>query len=77
MPPHLARDVTQDVVPVVELDSEHRVGERFSDLALHLDFLFFCHYEPGASATAFEALDLLDVDSLGTLVPGLFFIRHF
>ena len=34
MHPHLPGDVRQDLVPVVELDSELRVGERVGDDAL-------------------------------------------
>src|SRR5215218_5483798 len=41
--PHLARDVTQDIVPVVQLHLEHRVWEGLDDLALHLDLLFLGH----------------------------------
>jgi len=37
---HLAGDVPEDVVAVVELHAEHRVGQRFDDLALELDLLF-------------------------------------
>src|SRR5680860_1650416 len=42
VPAHLARDVPEDLVVVVELDAEHRVGEGLEDLALHLDLLLFC-----------------------------------
>src|SRR4051794_18760838 len=38
--PHLARDVAEDLVAVVELHSEHRVRERLEDLAFELDLLF-------------------------------------
>src|SRR3954462_2597424 len=34
--PHLAGDVAQDLVAVVELDAEHGVGEGLHDLALEL-----------------------------------------
>src|SRR5215211_1578258 len=47
-PPHLARNGTQDLVPVVELDLEHRVWEGLDDLALHLDLLFLGHGRRGA-----------------------------
>src|SRR6185436_4453908 len=40
---HLAGDVAEDHVIVVELHAEHRVGEGLDDLALELDFLFLCH----------------------------------
>ena len=33
----------EDLVPVVELDLEHGVGEGFDDLALHLDLLLLGH----------------------------------
>ena len=38
--PHLARDVTEDLVAVVELHPEHRVRERLHDLAFEFDLLF-------------------------------------
>src|SRR5204862_7510636 len=40
---HLARDVPEDLVLVVELDLEHRVWEGLDNLALHLDLLFLRH----------------------------------
>src|SRR3954470_12215971 len=40
---HLARDVPEDRVPVVELDAEHRVRQRLHHLALELDLLFLGH----------------------------------
>src|SRR4051794_17395141 len=43
VPPHLAGDVSEDFVPIVELDLEHRVWEGLDDLALHLDLLFLGH----------------------------------
>ena len=43
MAAHLARDVAEDLVVVVQLDAEHRVGQRLGDLALHLDLLFLRH----------------------------------
>src|SRR4029453_7761182 len=43
MPPHLAGNMAEDLVPVVELDLEHRVWEGLDDLALHLDLLFLGH----------------------------------
>jgi hypothetical protein len=45
VPPHLAGDVSEDLVPIVELDFEHGVREGFYDLALHLDLLFLGHDE--------------------------------
>src|ERR1700710_2511174 len=41
MPAHLARDVGQHLVVVVEPHAEHGVGECFGDLSLELDLLFF------------------------------------
>src|SRR5918994_4379270 len=38
--PHLARDVSEHLVAVVELHPEHRVRERLHDLAFEFDFLF-------------------------------------
>src|SRR5438132_498467 len=35
--PHLAADVRQDLVPVLELDPEHRVRQGLDDPALDLD----------------------------------------
>src|SRR4051794_22604868 len=39
-PPHLARDVTEHLVAVVELHPEHGVRQRLDDLALELDLFF-------------------------------------
>jgi len=33
----------QDFVPIVELDAEHRVGERFFYSSLELDYTLFGH----------------------------------
>src|SRR3954451_3195339 len=41
VPAHLARDVGQHLVVVVESHAEHCVGECFGDLSLELDLLFF------------------------------------
>src|SRR6266545_8254294 len=41
--PHLARDVGQHLVAVLELHAEHRVGERLDHRALDLDALFLRH----------------------------------
>ena len=38
---HLAADVGENLVPVGELDAEHRVGQRFNNSAFHLDDAFF------------------------------------
>src|SRR5215212_2658379 len=44
--PHLARDVGQDVVPVVELHPELRVGQRLGYRAFHLYDVFFSQGPP-------------------------------
>jgi hypothetical protein len=41
--PHLAGDVAENLVVVVEFDPEHRVREGLGYLALHLDLLLFAH----------------------------------
>src|SRR3954451_23718247 len=38
--PHLSCDMPEDLVAVVELHAEHRVGQRLDNLALELDLLF-------------------------------------
>src|SRR4029079_11559983 len=43
--PHLARGVAEHLVPGIELDLEHAVGERLDDLALHLDLFFLRRHE--------------------------------
>src|SRR5919199_292913 len=48
--PHLARDVPEHLVVVVELDAEHRVGKGLRDLPLHLDLLFLRHAESLSAA---------------------------
>src|SRR3954468_22826582 len=50
--PHLAGDVPEDLVVVVELHAEHRVGEGLHDLALHLDLVFFGQGGPKTTSTA-------------------------
>src|SRR5690606_20895686 len=39
--PHLARDRCEDLMPVAELNAEHRVGQRFGYDALDLDDTVF------------------------------------
>src|SRR5262245_34579816 len=41
--PHLAADVREYLVPVLELDPKHRVGQRLDDHSLDLDRVFFRH----------------------------------
>ena len=41
--PHLARDVGEHLVSVLQLDAEHRVGKGLDDRPLDLDTLFFRH----------------------------------
>src|SRR5215216_8197603 len=53
---HLAGDVAEHLVAVVELHPEHRVRERLHDLAFEFDFLFFS-----------QELDDLDVRGLRAL----------
>src|SRR4051794_30398997 len=48
--PHLAGDVAEDEVSVVELDAEHRVRERLHDLALELDLVLLGHGEADATS---------------------------
>ena len=40
---HLARDVGHDGVPILELDTEARIGERFQDGAVLCDRRLFRH----------------------------------
>src|SRR5699024_4511205 len=42
--PHLAADVREHLVPVAQLDPEHRVGEGLHDGALHLDDAFLLRH---------------------------------
>src|SRR3954454_8072900 len=42
--PHLAADVGEDLVPVAQLDPEHRVRERLDDGAFDLDHAFFLRH---------------------------------
>src|SRR5689334_21129382 len=55
VPPHLAGDVSEDFVPIVELNLEHRVWEGLEDLALHLDLLFLGHDESPQMRRTFTA----------------------
>ena len=61
---HLARDVTEHDVLVIELHAKHRVRQGFDDFALEFDFLFFGHWPArlqrgGAPIRAFDNLPLL------------------
>jgi hypothetical protein len=42
--PHLAGEMREDGVPVLELDAEHRVGQRLDDFAVERDLLFNCQW---------------------------------
>src|SRR3954447_5540654 len=42
--PHLAADVGEDLVPVAQLDPEHRVRESLDDGAFDLDYAFFLRH---------------------------------
>lgn len=39
--PHLARDVSQDLVPIFQFDPEHRVGQRFHNRSLNENGVIF------------------------------------
>ena len=41
VPSHLARHVSQDPVPVLELNAKRRIGQRLDDDTLHLNGFFF------------------------------------
>ena len=41
--PHLAADVGEYLVAVLQLNAEHRIGQGFDNAALHLDGAFFGH----------------------------------
>lgn len=41
--PHLAGNMPEYYVSIFKLDPERRVGQRFKDLALHLDGIFLSH----------------------------------
>ena len=41
---HLAREVGEDGVPVLELDAEHGVRQRFDDFTVERDLLFNCYW---------------------------------
>src|SRR5215204_5696281 len=42
---HLPRDRREDIVPALDLDSEHRARQGLDDLALDLDLLFLCGHD--------------------------------
>jgi len=46
MHPHLARNMTQNHVFVVELDLKRRVWQRLDDVAVDLYDVVFCHLTP-------------------------------
>src|ERR1044071_6992800 len=48
---HLAAGIGQQLVPVIELDFELRIGQRIDDGAVHLDGVVFGH-EPNLSSAA-------------------------
>ena len=49
---HLAGDVTEHIVSVVQFDPEHRVGESLGDLSLHFDLFLFSHAAGERTSTA-------------------------
>src|ERR671922_1680907 len=48
MHPHLPRDVCQHLVPVLQLDPEHRVRQRLDHRSLDLDHVVFRHAPTGS-----------------------------
>src|SRR5919205_3296989 len=63
VPAHLAGDVAENLVAVVERHPEHRVGQGLRDLALHLDLVFLaqatslcCDLPPDYSLVTLTAL---------------------
>src|SRR5881628_2468338 len=50
--PHLPADVREHLVPVLELDPEHRVGQRLDHHPLDLDRVFFRHHPRLAGAVS-------------------------
>src|SRR5205085_857086 len=48
---HLARDVGQDPVPVLELDEEHGVGPRLDDLGFQAEGFFLGHSQARVRTT--------------------------
>ena len=46
--PELAADVGQDAMAVLQLDREHRVGQRLDDRTLDFDRVFLGHRRPGS-----------------------------
>ena len=61
--PHLAGQMGQDDVSILNLYPEHGVGERLSDHAFHFDrFFFICHRPTslGTSATLVNSLAAVD-----------------
>ena len=65
---HLAGDVSQDHMPVFELDPESCIRQVLYDLALHLNYVVFCH-------TEFSS-DLLKAFRAGLAKQGLVLMRH-
>src|SRR5881628_2767246 len=50
--PHLPADVREHLVSVLELDPEHRVGQRLHHRALDLDRVFFWTHRPRLAPVA-------------------------
>jgi hypothetical protein len=40
---HFSGNMRQDFVTIIQLHSEHRIGERFGNRSLHLDDILFRH----------------------------------
>jgi len=63
---HLAGEVGQDDVSILNLHPEHGVGEGFSDNAFHFDrFFFVCHRRKSLGTTATLVNSAPPVDFLG------------
>src|SRR5712691_11694115 len=53
---HLAGDRRENAVAALELDPEHRAGQRLYDLALDLDFLFLERHSPHTEPRSARAI---------------------
>src|SRR5437660_337210 len=69
---HLAGHVTEDDVIVVELDAEHRVGQRLDHLALEFDLVLLRHaHIPSGPLTDLRRLSLhVNFQSTSAPLPG-------
>jgi|GEM_PF-3600511 len=46
MHPHFPGNVPQDYMPIFQFDSKRSVREVLQNLALHFNYIFFCHRTP-------------------------------